>query len=242
MNTLFGTVFRKACGACVDCDVRTMAVCAALEEHEIGALERIMTSRTLTPDEMLVSEGDPLKRFYCLTSGVLRLSIALPDGRRQITGFLLPGDYLGLADDDFHSSSAEAIGDVRLCSFPAREMNSLMEQYPKLKDRLHGFTRAALRQARDNQMILGRLSPVEKLACFLLTLSTRSVEHKLAGNPLALPMSRTDIADYLGLTIETVSRSFTKLRNQGLIALPDPHLVELLDRGALEAVAGIDFH
>jgi CRP/FNR family transcriptional regulator len=219
-----------------------MAVCAALADDEIAELEKIMTSRNLAPDEMLVSEGDPLKRFYSLTAGMLRLSIGLPDGRRQITGFLLPGDYFGLADDDVHSSTAEAIGMVQLCSFPTREMQALMERFPKLKDRLHTFTRSALRQARDNQMILGRLAPVEKLASFLLTLSARAAEHKLSANPLSLPMSRIDIADYLGLTIETVSRSFTKLRNTGLIRLNDPHIVELVDRRALEAVAGMDLH
>lgn len=233
---------RKACSACVNCDVRTMAVCAALADDELAELDKIMTSRHLAPNEMLVTEGDPLKRAYSLTSGMLRLSIALPDGRRQITGFLLPGDYLGLADDEVHSSTAEAVGTVQLCSFSTREMHALMERYPKLKDRLHSFTRSALRQARDNQMILGRLAPVEKLASFLLALSARAAEHKLSANPLSLPMSRTDIADYLGLTIETVSRSFTKLRNTGMIRLPDPQTVELMDMRALEAVAGMSVH
>jgi CRP/FNR family transcriptional regulator len=218
--------------------VRNLAICAALSDDEVGELERIMTSKSLGPDEMLVSEGDPLKRVYSLTGGMLRLSVGLPDGRRQITGFLLPGDYLGLADEDIHSSTAEAIGQVELCSFSAREMAVLIERFPRLKDRLHRFTRSALRQARDNQMILGRLAPVEKLASFLLALSQRAEEHRLPSNPLPLAMSRTDIADYLGLTIETVSRSFTKLRNHGLIRLPDPHLVELVNKPALEAVAG----
>jgi CRP/FNR family transcriptional regulator, anaerobic regulatory protein len=219
-----------------------MAVCAALEDDEIAELEKIMTSRNLVSDEMLVSEGDLLKRVYSLTAGMLRLSIAVPDGRRQVIGFLLPGDYFGLGDDDVHSSTAEAIGSVQLCSFPTRDMEALMERFPKLKDRLYAFTRSALRQARDNQMILGRLAPVEKLASFLLTLSARAAEHKLSADPLRLPMSRTDIADYLGLTIETVSRSFTKLRNNGLIRLPDPQLVEFVDRRALQAVAGMDLH
>jgi CRP/FNR family transcriptional regulator len=111
---------RKACSACVNCDVRTMAVCAALADDELAELDKIMTSRHLAPNEMLVTEGDPLKRAYSLTSGMLRLSIALPDGRRQITGFLLPGDYLGLADDEVHSSTAEAVGSVR--SPPAKCM------------------------------------------------------------------------------------------------------------------------
>lgn len=232
------TRYRAACGACGDCDVRTMAVCAALEPNEIGALERIMTSRRIGADETLVEEGERRRRVYSLTSGMLRLVIGLPDGRRQITGFLLPGDYLGLADEDVYSATAEAVVPSSLCAFPVTEMDLLVARYPKLNERLFGFTRAALRHARENQMILGRLAPVEKLATFLLMLSQRAVEHRMAANPIAIAMSRSDIADYLGLTIETVSRSFTKLRSQGLIDLPDAHLVEIRDRKALEAVAG----
>lgn len=229
---------RAACGACATCDVRTMAVCAALEPDEIGALEHIMSSRQLASDETLVEEGERRRRVYSLTSGMLRLVIGLPDGRRQITGFLLPGDYLGLADEDIYSATAEAIIPSNLCSFPVAEMDRLVARFPKLNDRLFAFTRAALRHARENQMILGRLAPVEKLATFLLLLSRRAVEHRMAANPVAISMSRSDIADYLGLTIETVSRSFTKLRAQGLIDLPDAHLVDIRDRRALEAVAG----
>ncbi|WP_155897615.1 Crp/Fnr family transcriptional regulator [Aureimonas ureilytica] len=215
-----------------------MAVCAAMEEDEIGALERIMTGRRLQADEVLVEEGEPRRRVYSLTDGMLRLSIALPDGRRQITGFLLPGDYLGLADDETYSATVEAVTPSALCSFPVREMEALVDSHPKLKDRLFRFTRAALRQARENQLILGRLAPVEKLAAFLLALSRRLEEHRLPDNPIPLAMTRTDIADYLGLTVETVSRSFTKLRNSGLIRLPDAHLVDIIDRPSLEAVAG----
>ena len=97
------TVHRVPCGAC---EVRTMAVCAALGDDEVVALERIMTARRLDANELLVEEGAAKTSVFTLTAGMLRLSVALPDGRRQITGFLLPGDYLGLADDDVHSASA----------------------------------------------------------------------------------------------------------------------------------------
>ncbi|ALN74775.1 hypothetical protein M673_18805 (plasmid) [Aureimonas sp. AU20] len=230
---------RAPCGVCAECEVRTMAVCAALNDDEVGALERIMTARRLEANEMLVEEGAAKTSVFTLTSGMLRLSVALPDGRRQITGFLMPGDYLGLADDDIYSASAEAVEPSALCAFPVRQMEALTERFPKLQDRLHRFTRAALRQARENQLILGRLAPVEKLASFLVLLSARAVEHRLPASPIALPMTRGDIADYLGLTIETVSRSFTKLRNRGLIAMPSPQSIEIPDSKALAAVAGL---
>ncbi|MDH7791937.1 CRP/FNR family transcriptional regulator [Ochrobactrum sp. AN78] len=232
--------YRAPCGVCVDCDVRRMAVCSALDDGDLGALEAIMTSKKLDANEMLVEEGDPKRRVFSLTSGMLRIYTSLPDGRRQIAGFLVPGDYLGLADDDVYSQSAEAVVPSVLCAFSSKEMEALMVSFPKLRERLHQMTREALRTARDNQLVLGRLAPVEKLASFLLVLAARAEKRGDRANLVHLAMNRTDIADYLGLTIETVSRSFTKLKTQGLIQLLDANTVEILSRRSLAAVAGMD--
>ncbi|MGO4572876.1 Crp/Fnr family transcriptional regulator [Microvirga sp. 2TAF3] len=234
--------YRPPCNACTNCDTRRMAVCSALQDDEVGELERAMTFIGLDANNTLVEEGEPRRRVYTLTSGMLRLSLALPDGRRQITGFLMPGDYLGLADDDTYAQTAEAVIPSGLCSFSVRDMDRLVERFPRLKDRLHLMTRAALRQARETQMILGRLAPSEKVASFLLIMSSRAVARGQPESPVHLPMTRTDIADYLGLTIETVSRTFTKLKTQGLIRLPDPHAVEIVDKERLSTVAGITIH
>ncbi|MFK4824048.1 Crp/Fnr family transcriptional regulator [Paenochrobactrum sp. BZR 588] len=230
---------RETCSVCADCCVRHLAVCAALDGDELDALEAIMSSKQLGANEMLVEEGQEKNRVYSLTSGMLRLYTSLPDGRRQISGFLFPGGYLGLADDDVHSQTVEAVVPSVLCSFSDREMNALMERYPQLKERLYEMTKFALRQAHDNQMILGRLAPVEKLASFLLLLANRPQANGTT-NPVHLAMNRTDIADYLGLTIETVSRSFTKLKTQGLIHLIDANTVEIMSYRSLAAVAGLD--
>ena len=235
-------IYRWPCSACLDCDVRSMAVCAALDDHEVNALERIMISKSLEANQVLAEEGEPKSYVYTLTSGMLRLYSSLPDGRRQISGFLMPGDYLGLSDDNVHTRTAEAVLDAKLCAFPVREMDNLVKAYPRLSERLHNMTRAALRNAQDNQVILGRLTPMERLASFLLVLSRRAREYKQPDNPVLLPMPRADIADYLGLTVETVSRSFTKLRNDGLIRLPDAHTADIVNRDALSNLAGIDPH
>lgn len=232
---------RTPCNVCEDCCVRSMAVCSALDDGDLAALEAIMTSKKLDTNEMLVEEGEPKLRDYSLTSGMLRIYTSLPDGRRQIAGFLFPGDFLGLADDEVYSLSAEAVVPSALCAFSAKEMERLMERFPKLKERLYQMTRLALRTARDNQLVLGRLAPVEKLASFLLVLSARAEKRgEKPTNPVHLLMNRTDIADYLGLTIETVSRSFTKLKTQGLIQLRDANTVEILSRRSLAVVAGRD--
>lgn len=206
---------------------------------DLDRLERITSPIALLANQMLLCQGDARSKVYSMTSGMLRLFTDLPDGRRQIAGFLLPGDYLGLDDDDIHAHSAEAVVASQLCAFPFREMDVLISEFPTLKDRLHRMTRAALRQARDNQLVLGRLTPLEKLASFLLMFEARSNLPGSPGRPLHLVMSRTDIADYLGLTIETVSRSFTRLKLQGVIRLPEAHLVEILRKDALAELAGI---
>lgn len=232
---------REPCGACADCEVRKMAICAALQDDALDALESIMTSRKLETGEMLVEEGAPKLKVFSLTAGLLRLFTLLPDGRRQISGFLYPGDYLGLADDGTYSQTAEAVVPSTLCSFAVSEMDDLMDAHPALKDRLYVMTREALRQSRDNQLVLGRLAPVEKLASFLLVLSAQAERIGQPANPVHLAMNRTDIADYLGLTIETVSRCFTKMRTQGLIQLPDANTVSILSHRSLAAVAGAEF-
>lgn len=244
-NVIYPAIsFRKQCGICAACEVRGLAICAALDNEDIVRLEQVMTVRQLDANEALIEQGAPRLRVYSLTAGMLRLYSDLPDGRRQITGFLLPGDYLGLADDEVHSQSAQAVVPSTLCGFAVRDMDRLIAEFPGLKDRLHDMTRLALQQARASQMVLGRLSPVEKVASFLVMLSHRVGQHDVVQEGdavrLLLPMSRTDIADYLGLTIETVSRCFTKLRAQGLIRLPETHLVEIADWRALSQLAGVE--
>lgn len=233
--------FREPCSICIDCDVRKMAVCAALESKDLGALEEIMSSRKLTTNEILIEAGEPKQRVYTLTSGMLRLFTMLPDGRRQISSFLFPGDYLGLADDDTYSLSAEAVCPSALCSFKVNEMDALMARFPELKDRLYFMTKSTLRQSQESQLVLGRLAPVEKLASFLLLLSANQFRVAGVSTPVSLPMNRTDIADYLGLTVETVSRSFTRLRSQGLIHLPESNVVAILSHRLLTDVAGTCF-
>jgi CRP/FNR family transcriptional regulator len=237
---ILARAYRPPCGACLECDARSMAICAALDDGEVGALERIMSAKALAPDQILAQQGDRRTKVYSLTSGLVRLSSTLPDGRRQITGFLMPGDYFGLADDLVHTQTAEAVTASNLCAFAVRDMQDLLARYPRLKDRLFVMTQLALRQAQDSQMILGRLTPLEKLAAFLLVFSRRAAAHRQKDNPVLLPMPRADIADFLGLTVETVSRSFSELRKRGLIFLADPHTVELRDAAALGRLAGIE--
>jgi CRP/FNR family transcriptional regulator len=167
---------------------------------------------------------------------MLKLSKLLPDGRRQITGFLLPGDYLGLAFAERYICSAEAVTPVRLCRFPRSAFLALLDQFPALEKALLGRAATELAAAQKQMLLLGRKTARERVASFLLQLAER--EGADDGMAMDLPMTRTDIADYLGLTIETVSRTLTNLRKTGLIALPDPHHLSIVHRTRLDAEAG----
>mgnify|MGYP001964671331 FL=1 len=152
-------------------------------------MERVSTVRNLLPDEILIHEGDPARRVYTVTKGMMRLSTILADGRRQITGFLMPGDFLGLADEETTYATVEAVTHSTLCAFARADMERLLHDHPPLQARLMQFTRAALREARDGQIMLGRLAPVEKLSSFLLMMSTRMEARGLPANPVPIPLS-----------------------------------------------------
>ncbi len=222
---------------CEECQVRDLAVCGALDDGEIAHLNRIMTHLRLAPGQTLFYEGDEADRVFNVATGTLRLSKLLADGRRQVTGFALPGDFLGLAADGTYTCSAEPVTDVGICRFDARKFADLCGRYPDLERRLLEKARDELVAAQEQMLLLGRKTPIEKIASFLLDLSRHSTAWGLPASPVLLPMSRADIADYLGLTIETVSRTFTKLRSLGAIELPESHRVVLRDQQHIENLA-----
>lgn len=225
---------------CMHCTVRGNTICAALSEQEMATLDQSTHHLRCTAGTTLVRTGDPRQFVYTLTSGALRMVRTLADGRRQITGFVLPGDYIGLTGTPTHRHDIEAIIDSRLCRTPAADMLRIRVQYPHLERKLLQRTGIELAASQDIGMALARLQPSERLAHFLLRLAARSTRPGTPGDVVPLPMGRGDIADHLGLTMETVSRTFTKLKQQRLIALPQLHLVQILDYAGLRRLAGED--
>lgn len=218
---------------CDACPVRSLTLCSSLERPEMDALSGIMQTRDIKAGETVFDEGEAANALYNITSGAVKLYKLLPDGRRQITGFLFAGDFLGLAVGDHYAYSAEAISKVTLCRFPRIQLDRLMDQYPKLQRRLFSIASNELAAAQDQMLLLGRKTAREKICSFLGVLSRSNLRRNLTPEIIHLPMSRADIADYLGLTTETVSRSFTQLKTSGLIRLMDGHRVKLEDIEAL---------
>lgn len=223
---------------CATCGTRAESVCNALEDKDLERLASVAVLTEIEPGTTFIGEGDPATDFFNVTSGHVKLFKLLPDGRRQITGFAQAGVFLGLAGSSAYSFSAEAIDEVRLCRFPRRKLQTLMSDFPALEKRLLETASNELIAAQEQMLLLGRKTARERLATFLYARCSHAVAcDKRAAQNVTLPMNRNDIADYLGLTIETVSRTFTRLKTEKLIAVPNATTVVVLDVEALAHLA-----
>ncbi len=181
-------------------------------------------------NEEIYGEGEAADFVYKVVSGAVRTTRILSDGRRQIADFHFAGDVFGLEAGEVHSLCAEAITDCRIALVKRIAVDRAADRDCAAARALWGVTARDLRRLQDHMLLLGRKGAMERIAAFLLEMSERTGERR----SVELPMSRTDIADYLGLTIETVSRSLTQLERDGVIALPSFRRVELLNRAAVE--------
>ena len=209
------------------------AVARAGQLDALVAFEQIGTRRSLARNEEVFAEGDPADCWYKVVFGTVRLCKLLADGRRHITEFYFGGDCFGLENMPRRLFSAEAVGDVIVMRYPRRATERLIDESPGLARSLRDLTLRDLANAQFRMLMLGRMSAPERVATFLLDM----LERRDAIRALDLPMSRNDIADYLGLTIETVCRVMSGFKHDGVIGIPTPHRIELRDRAALAAIA-----
>jgi CRP/FNR family transcriptional regulator, anaerobic regulatory protein len=221
---------------CTDCVVRQFSLCEVLDDVELRELEHLGRHVHFASCETVFAQEEMTTSFYNVLDGVVRLYKLLPDGRRQIVGFALPGDFLGLTISPRHSFSADAIGPVAVCRFSRTSFARFIEAKSHILLRINELAVRELNQAQDHMVLLGRRSAEEKVATFLIGWRDRLVRLSGATKTLPLPMSRQDIADYLGLTIETVSRTFTKFERDGVIEIL-PGSICLLDPARAEALA-----
>ncbi len=224
----------KPSANCETCEIREISVCRSMAPAELARLQTIISTARFDAGQTLIHEGDPADSLFNVVSGAVKLYKLLPDGRRQITGFLFPGEFLGIALNEIYVYTAEALIPVQLCRFPRRRLEALLEEIPALEHQLLDDVATELVAAQDQMLLLGRKTARERVASFLLTLSRRARRHGHPDSPVDLPMSRADIADYLGLTTETVSRTITQLRQANVIAAPSRGAIDILNRTALE--------
>lgn len=228
--------FAKPGEVCERCGVRNFSVCGALAPEHLVELDLLARHMELPAKANLFEQGDETTHVYSVTSGVVRLFKLLSDGRRQIIGFALPGDFLGLSLASSYAFGAEAVDDVQMCQFGKGEMAAFTRKYPAILERMHELIAHELIIAQDQMVILGRLDAEERVAAFLLNMHERYKRINRESVTIPLPMLRIDIADYLGLTIETVSRTISKMaRNKIILVVPDG--VRILDRKKLEGLS-----
>jgi CRP/FNR family transcriptional regulator len=195
------------------------------------------TPHRIAAEKILFAEGDAAPHVFEVTKGVLRLCRLLPDGRRSITGFAYPGDVIGLSVRNLYAYSAEAVTDCELKRFSRAALSELIERSSEFARGMFAIVADELCSAQDQMLLLGRKTAAERVASFLLGLAERQSPTRGERDHVELPMSRTDIADYLGLTTETVCRVLTKLRQSGVINLPSPQRVEFVQPQTLREMA-----
>jgi CRP/FNR family transcriptional regulator len=230
-----------SCDACV---VRDSAICAALDPEEVEALSAIGRRRSVAAGQSLIWEGDESLLVANVIEGVLKLSTGTEDGRELIVGVVYPSDFVGRPFGATTRHTVTALTDARVCVFSRADFDSFAESHPALAHKLLQRTLKELDRTRQWMLLLGRKGAEEKIATFLLDMSARLADRSDDGvsdpapDRIELPFSRQQVADVLGLTIETVSRHLTRLKREGLIDLPSRRAVVIRDRAALEALAG----
>lgn len=224
---------------CQACESRHRGVCGALNADQLLRLSKHSTRRTVEPGTELVGESMQTKSYSNIISGVVKLSKMMADGRQQIVGLQFAPDFLGRPFRAENGVSAEAATDVKVCSFPKIAIERMIKEMPELEHKLLEQTLTELDEARDWMLTLGRKTAAEKVSSFVLLTATHAFpdnEDDLVS--FDLPMSRTDIADFLGLTMETVSRQFTKLRKDDVVRIVNNRHITVPDLNRLSERAG----
>jgi CRP/FNR family nitrogen fixation transcriptional regulator len=191
------------------------------------------TRRFFQQGDEIFAEGEPYTAFYKVVSGTVRVGKLLIDGRRQIDAFHFPGDVFGLESSDRHRFTSEAVDDVEVIAYRRSTFATIVRENPAFGEQLMSSMVTNLDRAHDHMVLLGRKTAVERMASFLLDLARRTSR----SDRVELSMQRTDIADYLGLTIETVSRLLTQLARDGLIRLTKAgRTIVLADKAGLQTL------
>jgi len=232
-----GCADRRRSTACETCGARPLSVCASIDDADLIRLDALAEHLNLQAGDTLTRAEDPALHVFNITSGSVRVYKLLADGRRQIVGFLFAGDFLGLATGDNYVFSAEAIEPVTACRFRKADYRTLIRETPALETALLDRASHELAAAQNQMLLLGRKTALERVSTFLMELPGHDPARQGQDGRVHLPMTRAEIADYLGLTIETVSRVFTRLKTQGVIRLLSLTELRVERPGVLRALA-----
>jgi CRP/FNR family transcriptional regulator len=227
--------------SCADCPIRYNAVCSKCESDELDQLEEIKYYRSYSAGQTIFFAGDSLEFVGSVVSGVSSLTRTLPDGRVQMVGLLLPSDFIGRPHRETIDCDVIAETDILLCCFRRKPFEKMIEDTPHVGQRLLEMTLDELDAAREWMLVLGRKTAREKIASLLHMIAVRmkSLEQgDAAVATFTLPITRETMANYLGLTIETVSRQMSALKKDGIIAFDERRDIRVPDLEALKGETG----
>ncbi|ETA50332.1 transcriptional regulator FnrL [Ponticoccus alexandrii] len=229
---------------CESCPIRHRAVCARCETNELERLEEIKYYRKFEAGQTVIWSGDRMEFVGSVVSGIATLTQTMEDGRRQMVGLLLPSDFVGRPGRGTAAYDVVATTDLVMCCFRKTPFEDMMQKTPHIAQRLLEMTLDELDAAREWMLVLGRKTAREKIASLLSIIARRDATLNLRGTegPLAfdLPLTREAMADYLGLTLETVSRQISALKRDGVIVLQGKRHVTVPDMSLLLEEAGDD--
>ncbi|MBP6393828.1 fumarate/nitrate reduction transcriptional regulator Fnr [Uruburuella suis] len=221
---------------CSTCSLRELCLPVGLMPNEFEQLDAVIRqSRRLKKGEYLFRAGEPFSSLYAIRTGFFKTTVASQDGRDQVTGFFMSGELIGMDGicSHVHSCDAVALEDSEVCELPFAHMENLGQRIPSLQT--HFFRLMSREIVRDQgvMLLLGNMRAEERLAAFLLNLSNRLYSRGFAANDFILRMSREEIGSYLGLKLETVSRTLSKFHHEGLILVEHKH-IQILEPQALK--------
>lgn len=224
---------------CRSCEARHRGICGVLTADQLTHLSRQASRQVFNADQEMIAPGATSHRHGAILGGVVKLTKLLGDGRQQIVALQFAPDYLGRPFKRESEVGAQAATEVRVCSFPKSTIEDLIRRSPELEHRLHEQSLKELDEARDWMVTLGRKNANEKVASFLHLIASH-IDPERSGGAIRfeLPLKRADIADFLGLTIETVSRQLTKLRNAGIVEIENNRSVVVPDAERLRNASG----
>ena len=229
---------------CGTCPIRHQAVCARCEADELERLDSIKYYRSYEAGQPIVWSGDPMDFVASVVTGVASLTQTMEDGRTQMVGLLLPSDFLGRPGRQHAPYDVTAVSNLTLCCFRRKPFENMLGSTPHVSQRLLEMTLDELDSAREWMLILGRKTAREKIASLLVIIARRDFRLHLSDSlktpKFELPLTREAMANYLGLTLETVSRQMSALRKSGVISLEGSRTVHVPDFDRLVAETGDD--
>ena len=233
MRVLLEKNLKKSPTRCAICKIRSYSFCRCLHDDQLKIFSEISTEKEFGDKQTIFLQQGPSRHLYNITKGNIKIYKLLSDGRIQIIGFLYPGDFFGSYKKGKYNYSSEAIGNVRLCVFRQEVLDEYLEKNMNLSKELLHITSHELTLAQDRMGVLGKMNANERVAKFILNISDQRARIGWQDNPVSLPMTRQDIADYLGLTLETVSREITRFKTSNLIKAMTSKQIFISDREKL---------